>query len=184
MPNLAKMNSKALSDLANNASKSPTVRKNAQNVLRNRMFKAFRVVKEQRHLTAKERWTRAARRIRERGIVSAKRREILPNLIKYKRYETIARALRRINYNNRLDTLNAKNAAKRQFLSVGNRRALLRSVLNENIPYDPANVRRVLQVYHNRPNWVKQPMLVRNWVHLFSTNPNYNTIQRRLYGRL
>ncbi len=171
MPNLAKMNSKALSDLANNASKSPTVRRNAQNVLRNRMNKALRVVKEQRHVAAKERWTRAARLIRDRGIVNAKLREILPMLKRYRRYDAIARALRRTNNPNNV-------------LSVGNRRALLRSVLNENIPYNPGNTRRVLQEYYNKSNWVKQPMSNRNWAILFSTNPNYPTIRRRLYERL
>ena len=166
--NLTKMNSAALSVLASKA-KSPTVRNNARNVLQNRMNKALRVVREQRHLSAREKWTRGAR-LASRKLINNKLREIQPMLKRYRRYDAIARALGRINPNT--------------VLSVGNRRAFLRSVLNEEIPFNPGNTRRVLQEYYNKSNWVKKPMSNRNWAILFSTNPNYPTIRRRLYERL
>ncbi len=172
MPNLSKMNSKALSVLASK-SKSPTVRKNAQNVLENRMNKALRVVKEQRHVAAKEKFTRAARLIRERGIVNAKLREILPMLKRYRRYDAIVRAMHN------------RNSTRSQRVTPA-QRALVRSVLNENIPYDPSNTKGVLQRYYNKPNWLKRGMSNRNWAILFSTNPNWTrmsgSITNRIYG--
>ncbi len=171
--NLTKMNSKALSVLASKA-KSPTVRNNARNVLENRMNKALRVVKEQRHLAAKERWTRAARRIRESGIVNAKLREIQPMLKRYRLYDAIVRAMHN------------RNSANRRQRVTPAQRALVRSVLNENIPYDPSNTQGVLQRYYNRPNWLKRGMSNRNWAILFSTNPKWRnmsgSITNRIYG--
>ena len=158
------MNSKALSVVASKA-KSAKVRREAENILRNRMIKALRIVPEQRHLVAREKWTRGAKLASRK--INNKLREIQPLLKRYRRYGAISSALRKRSAIN--------------ILSVGNRRAFFNSVLNENVPRNPANIRSVLKNYYTQPYSTKKPMSNRNWAILFATNPNYRTIRSRVF---